>query len=67
VVESNVFRYERATLPEKVSDWQFRQRSVTNVYVWLRRIIGYLLDGLVSVYAFGVKPTRLIMFAPHDI
>jgi hypothetical protein len=32
--------------PEKVSDyWQFRQRSVTNVRVCLRRIIGHLLVG----------------------
>ena len=36
--------YERANLPEKVSDyWHFRARSVTSVRVWLRRFIGYLL------------------------
>jgi hypothetical protein len=38
--------YERATLPEKVSDyWHFRAGSATFVRVWLRRIIGYLLVG----------------------
>jgi hypothetical protein len=36
--------YERATIPDKVNEYQhFRARSVTNVRIWLRRFIGYLL------------------------
>jgi hypothetical protein len=38
--------YERATLPEKVSDYRrFRARSLMNVRVWLRRFFGHSLVG----------------------
>ena len=38
--------YERATLPEKVSNyWHSHARSGTSVRVWLRRFIGYPLVG----------------------
>jgi hypothetical protein len=41
--------YERATLTEKSSVyWRFRACSATNVLVWLRRFIGYLLVGTAS-------------------
>jgi hypothetical protein len=39
-------RYERATFIETSNDyWHFRAGSLTNVRVWLRRSIGYLLVG----------------------
>jgi hypothetical protein len=39
-------RYERATFTETSNDyWHFRAGSLTNVRVWLRRSIGYLLVG----------------------
>ena len=38
--------YERATFTGKINKyWHFRARSLTNVRVWLRRFIGYLLVG----------------------
>ncbi len=52
--------YERPTLTGKINDyWQFRARSLTNVRVWLRRIIGYLLVG--SGSSLWAGPPRVTM------
>jgi hypothetical protein len=53
--------YERATLPEIINKYRsFRARSLTNVRVWLRRFIGYLLVGLEPGLASAIANRPMI-------
>jgi hypothetical protein len=58
-------RYERATFTETSNDyWHFRAGSLTNVRVWLRRSIGYLLVGLeASLWPPPRAPMRSLRFS----